>query len=790
VFVGMDFGTTNSGMSVYDGEHLRLIPLDPANRNPHVARTALYITNDRYVHIGRNATDTYYEQNLNRPSKIERVRVGEIEQTFAELPTFIRDVFIDKDIYSPGRLFLSFKMGLSSPNYLGTIVGNQYFFLEDIIATYLYTTKKRAEAYLDTELDTIVLGRPVRYSDDLEHNEFAKERMIQSAFRAGYKTVYLQYEPIAAAYYYETTINTEQNVLIFDFGGGTLDMSIVHLGNPKTRRVIANGGIPIAGDVFDQHIVRAKYPKHFGEGSTFISGNTELAVPSAFYEAFADWQTLLTLQLADSMETLRRIENTSKQAFKIKGLRQLITGQYGLKMFDIAEQAKRDLSDRLAARLDMEGDGFRVFDSITRSEFERLIRPDARDITERLDTVLRDANMTPADIDAVIRTGGSSQIPLFVNLLEERFGAEKVHDIDAFSSVTSGLGVIGYRIQQGEIDLPSYSVDAYTGTTDLHSDAKTRVPRINLEVLKRVIDIQENRGKGTASTVTFIARDANLKLYAAYCDDMQPLPANHFGELDETTFVYALPADSQIVLLTTDYMSYRKAAGEVADLRASDLTVEAMDGYRRDTFSNEYVYNIAAWDSLKNADFVISISTLGYTQKFIGERILEKMAQPVPYKFEKLRGYPAFLVGAMANQDYVVITHSGRAARIPAEKLSVRETRLINVPLKGNMIGAFAASSHDEILIATGSSYARRITVDSIPYVTETNTNGAKVMQRSNPVIAMPYEPNKPLWALTNKRILPVDAAAIPLDNTDTSEYILFKTKKGEKLITLFTLPY
>jgi molecular chaperone DnaK (HSP70) len=71
----MDFGTTNSGMAVYDGKGLQLIPLDPSNHNPHVARTALYITNDSYVHIGRGATDKYYEQNLNRPSHIERVRV-------------------------------------------------------------------------------------------------------------------------------------------------------------------------------------------------------------------------------------------------------------------------------------------------------------------------------------------------------------------------------------------------------------------------------------------------------------------------------------------------------------------------------------------------------------------------------------------------------------------------------------------------------------------------------------------------------------------------------------------
>src|SRR5690606_28752745 len=98
--ISMDFGTTNSGIAAYDGQRLELIPIDPANQNATVARTALYITNDRQVHIGRNAIDTYYEQNLNRPVKVERVRVGEITLTFAELPSFVRDVYIDKDIYS------------------------------------------------------------------------------------------------------------------------------------------------------------------------------------------------------------------------------------------------------------------------------------------------------------------------------------------------------------------------------------------------------------------------------------------------------------------------------------------------------------------------------------------------------------------------------------------------------------------------------------------------------------------------------------------------------------------
>ena len=90
--IGMDFGTTNSGVARYDGARLRHLPLDDAAPNPQVARSALYITHDRQLHFGRAAIDRFYEQNLNRPAQMERVLVGEIELTFAELPAAGRSI--------------------------------------------------------------------------------------------------------------------------------------------------------------------------------------------------------------------------------------------------------------------------------------------------------------------------------------------------------------------------------------------------------------------------------------------------------------------------------------------------------------------------------------------------------------------------------------------------------------------------------------------------------------------------------------------------------------------------
>ena len=371
MIIGMDFGTTNSGISTYDGKKLQIIPIDGNS----VARTALYITNDRQFYIGRQAIDTYFAQNLNRPVDIKRVRVGEISLTYSELPEFMIDVYIDKDVLEPGRLFVSFKSALSMINYVGTVVGTHFYFLEDIVALYLYVAKQRAEAALGHEVKQIALGRPVRFAFSPEDDAVARERLLRAAFRAGYEEVYLQYEPIAAAHHYESTMTREQLVLVFDFGGGTLDLSVLRLGSLKRREVLATGGVPIAGDIFDSKLARARLPKHFGEGSYYRSRGQMLPVPSSFYEAFSNWQEMLALQRPDMFQQIERIEQAAQRPQQIRALRNLVSTNYGLKMFDIVEGAKRQLSQGDRAQIHLQGGGFDIVETVTRGEFEGIIGP-------------------------------------------------------------------------------------------------------------------------------------------------------------------------------------------------------------------------------------------------------------------------------------------------------------------------------------------------------------------------------------------------------------------------------
>src|SRR4051794_357798 len=136
MIVGMDFGTTNSGMALYDGRRLQPIPIDTAGANPFVDRTALYLTNDQSISTGRAAIDRYLAQNVGRPIKMQRVRVGTLSIVAADLQYF-EDVYAEEDVLSPGRLFVSFKTFLASAAYRGTMVGGLFYALEDILSAYL-----------------------------------------------------------------------------------------------------------------------------------------------------------------------------------------------------------------------------------------------------------------------------------------------------------------------------------------------------------------------------------------------------------------------------------------------------------------------------------------------------------------------------------------------------------------------------------------------------------------------------------------------------------------------------
>ena len=163
--VGIDFGTSNSGVAIFDGHEVHLLPIDRQNVVPEVVKSILYITRDFKHYIGQEAVELYYRHNVGRLRRFEKQWVGELEYRGSDMH-YVRDVFAYVDVLKPGRLMQFIKSALRAGNYPGTQVFEHYYTLTDLIAVYLSALKERAEALLNEPISAVTLGRPVKFSND------------------------------------------------------------------------------------------------------------------------------------------------------------------------------------------------------------------------------------------------------------------------------------------------------------------------------------------------------------------------------------------------------------------------------------------------------------------------------------------------------------------------------------------------------------------------------------------------------------------------------------------------
>lgn len=782
MIIGMDFGTTNSGIAVYDGSAVEVLPLDPSAPNPRVARTALYITNEQAITIGRAAIDRYFEHNLNRPVRMQRVRVGEIE-VIADLIFYITDVYTWVDALSSGRLFLSIKSALSDVNYPGTVIGQEYYSLDDLVTVYLSVTKARAEKLLGQAVTQVVMGRPVHFAADEQGDRAAEARLLRAAFHAGYETVYLQYEPVAAAYDYALELERPENVLVFDFGGGTLDITVMRLGEGPPR-VLATGGIPVAGDVFDQKLVRAKLPRHFGEGSLYGPRHKALTVPQWIYDTFADWQTIMELQSTENKRILREIAQTAQRRHQIEALIALAGSNYGLKMFDIVEEAKRTLSGKRGAAITLDGPGFDVHEFVTRGEFEEIIRGETRAIERHLLETVERSGLRPEQIDAVIRTGGSALIPVFHEMLGRHFGEANVRDIDTFSSVTAGLGVIGYRLEQGEIELTPHTPADFAALPE-GTGGRLNVHPVNMTVLQRRIALEERGGGGaveSGSMLVLLGRpgtdeDARVELQVATSDALRA--AGEEGSVTGGPYISALrvAAGAQLLLITSRYRFLLATARQLADLQEAGLGIEDVHPLA----PRETITAMVDWTVAREMERLLLVTSTGYARAYPLDTLRPAIESPVPLTFDNPPpGVPVIVQGVDRSMDVVIVTESGRAVRWP----------LANVPLSGvqainpgrdeafdRVTAALATEPAAEIVLVLSDGYARRLRVDWVEEAPRANAKGKALVVRRSTAVAL--APAGPLTLITDRRLLAAGGDALPLE-ASTKAFRLVKLEAGE----------
>ncbi len=292
------------------------------------------------------------------------------------------------------------------------------------------------KAALGESIDAVTLGRPVKFSSSPEQDHKAQETLGQAAHEAGFKQVDFELEPIAAALDYEQTMTRPQNVVIFDFGGGTLDIAVMRLGDPHKREVYASGGVDIAGSDFDRAIIEKRMLSHFGYGR--VKHHPEIM---EMIHAIPDWMALPELGTPINRNILEKAIQAGVSPVQLKALEGLIYNDLAFTFYNRVEAGKIALSANGATIITLEDKDIALWELYTRHQFETDIYPYLVDVEKvLLDTIAR-SGLAPGSIDAVVKTGGSSGIPLFTEMLVRIFGREKVKESNVFTSVVAGLAI-------------------------------------------------------------------------------------------------------------------------------------------------------------------------------------------------------------------------------------------------------------------------------------------------------------------------------------------------------------
>lgn len=462
-YCGVDFGTSNSSVALFDGSQVRVLELDEVNDSPTSLPSLLYITNEGKPIIGRSAANAFIERNVNREVILKQVDLGiEIEGYVGSEPDKsegyrpgavdpnVREAVRAKaivEVNSPGRLFQSLKTLLRHESFKGTEVFGTNYQIEELVAMILRRLKERADIAAGRPVTRAVFGRPVRFSERDGENEIAERRLRTAANLAGFEEVNFFFEPVGACVEYAMADAREQRLMVVDIGGGTFDVCIMQFDSSasvadrlKQSRILSVSGVPVAGDAIDREIIRSKLFPRFGSKARY--GPSKLRMPQYLFNQILDWQNLYRLNNEETINWLLAAETYSDDPAALRALRCLIQRNYGYPVVREVETAKKRLSTEMTAEIDIELEVINIHETLERDEFSHIIEQNLEIMLETMEEAERAAGLKPSDMDLVLTTGGTSLIPAIQTMLKDRYGAERIKQRDTFTSVATGLSMV------------------------------------------------------------------------------------------------------------------------------------------------------------------------------------------------------------------------------------------------------------------------------------------------------------------------------------------------------------